>query len=76
MAAPAANGSLLGQRLNLSHSYDLHLSFSNVGSFNPLCQAKEGTCTSTATRATTVRFLTHCITPRQTSFKCNCLKLE
>ena len=33
---------------------------SNAGSFNPLRQAKDQTCTSIMTQATEVRFLIHC----------------
>ena len=40
--------------LNLSHSYNLHGSFSNAGSFNPLHWARDGTCTATATQAIAV----------------------
>ena len=38
-----------GQGLNLGHR-------TNTGSFNPLCQAGDQTCTSAATQATAVRF--------------------
>ena len=40
-----------GQGLNLSHSCDLSWSYSNAGSFNTLCWARDWTCTSTATWA-------------------------
>ena len=46
----------LGQGLNVSSSC------SSAGSFNPLKQAKDGTCASTETRAAAVEFLTHCTT--------------
>jgi len=52
----------LGQGLNLSHNGDLHCSCGNAGSCNPLCQAGYHTHASTAVKATTVRFLTHCTT--------------
>ena len=39
----------LRQRLNLSHSY------SNARSFNPMCSARDQTCTSPRTLAATVR---------------------
>ena len=42
----------LGQGLNLSHSCG------NTGSISPLRWADDGTCTSTATRATASEFLT------------------
>ena len=43
----------VSQELNLSQSC------SNTGSFNPLWQAGDRTCTSAATWAAAVRFLTH-----------------
>ena len=46
----------LGQRLSPSCTCDLHCSYSNVGSFYPLCQVRD----QTQTWATAVRFLTHC----------------
>lgn len=45
--------------LNLSHSCDLRHSCCNTRSFNPLCQARDQTHSSTLTRATEVGFLTH-----------------
>ena len=42
----------------------------NAGSFNPLCQARDRTCTSAVIQATAVRFLTHCTTAR-TQIKAN-----
>ena len=74
MATPTTM-EVLGQGLNLSHSCYLHCSYSNARSFNPLCQARNGTHTSATTQATAVGFLTHCTTPRtpelfDTMFKC------
>ena len=48
-----------GQRLNLSHSCNLHHNCSNARSFNPLCRARDPTFASTVTRAAAVRFITH-----------------
>ena len=47
------------QRLNPSHSCSLRYRHGNAGSFNPLCQARDQTHTSTATRAPAVISLTH-----------------
>ena len=41
----------LGQGLHLSCSYDPKHSYSNTGSFNLLCRARNQTCASTVTRA-------------------------
>ena len=62
MATPMANGSWAGQRLNLSHSCELHHSCGNTRSFNPLHWARNQTHTSAATQATAVRFFTDCTT--------------
>ena len=48
------------QGLTLSSSCNIHCSCGNAGFFNPLCQAKDQTHTSTVTQAVVVRFLTHC----------------
>ena len=49
VAAPTAYGSSWAREgLNPSRSCDLHHSCSNARSFNPLCQAEDGTCTSAA----------------------------
>ena len=48
-----------GQELNLSHSYDLHHSCGNAGSFNPLYWAGDRTQASVATQGAAVRFLIH-----------------
>ena len=53
---------LLDQGSNPRYSCDPHHSCSNTRSFNPLHQARGGTCTSTGTQATAVRFSTHCTT--------------
>ena len=45
-----------GQGLNLSHS------FYNAGSFNPLLQTRDWTCTSAATWVTALGLFTHCAT--------------
>ena len=50
------------QGSNPSGSCDLCLSCGHTGCFNPLCWAKDWTCTSSVTWATAVGFLTHCIT--------------
>ena len=50
----------MGQGLNSSHSCDLHCSWSNARSFNPMHRTGNPTCTLATTQATTVRFLTHC----------------
>ena len=50
----------LGQRLNPSHSCDLHHSCSNARSFNSLHQAGHWTCASAVIQAATDGFLTHC----------------
>ena len=47
------------QWLNLSRSYNRHHCWGNATSLNSLCPARAQTRTSTATRATEVRFLTH-----------------
>ena len=52
----------LGQGLNPSHSYDLHRSWSNSRSFNPLCWDRDQIPASVAIRAAAVRFQTHCST--------------
>ena len=52
----------LGQGPNPSHSGDLHHSFGNTGSFNPLYQGGYQIHTPTATQAPAVGFLTHCAT--------------
>ena len=51
-----------GQGLNLSCSFNLHHSYSDTRSFNPLCMGGDQTHASAATWATAVRFLTHCTT--------------
>ena len=51
-----------GQLLNLSHSCNQEYCWGNATSLNSLCPARARTRTSTATRATEVRFLTHCTT--------------
>ena len=56
VATPMGIWKLPGQRLDQSCSCDLCHSCSNAGSFNPLHQARDWTCTSTATRATIVTF--------------------
>ena len=50
----------LGQGLNSSHSCDLRCNCTNAGSFNPLCWARDQTCTSVETQAAAMGFLTHC----------------
>ena len=47
------------QGLSLTCSCDLWCSCGNAGSFNPLHQAGDGTCTSAVTWAIGVKFLTH-----------------
>ena len=59
MAKSIACGSSLGQGSNPSYSC---YSCGTAGSFNPLRQAWDQTCTSPVTRTTTVRFLSHCST--------------
>ena len=54
-------------------SCDLHCSGSIPGSFNPLRQAEDWTCSSAATRATEVGFLTHCATGRSLNIWPSCL---
>ena len=51
-----------GQGLNPSRSCNLCCSSSSAVSSNPLCWARDQTCTSSVTQATEVRFLTHCAT--------------
>ena len=58
MAVPVANV-ILGQGLNLSHNGELHCRCGNTGSFNLLCQVRDWTQISAATRAAAVGFLTH-----------------
>lgn len=48
-----------GQSLNLSCSCNQDYCWDNATSFKSLCPAWARTCSSTATRATEVRFLTH-----------------
>ena len=57
---PCGLGKFPGQGPNLNHSCDLCHSFGKGGSFNPLPWARARTCTSAATPAAAVRFLTHC----------------
>lgn len=44
-----------------SHSFNLHHSCGSAKSFNPLRRARDKTCTAAETRATAIRFLTHCM---------------
>ena len=50
------------QGLNQSHSCNQSCSCSNARCFNPLHWARNQTCTSAATQAIAVGFLTHCTT--------------
>ena len=51
-----------GNFLNPSCSCNLHHSYGNTSSFNPLHWARDWTCTSAVAWATAVRFLTYCAT--------------
>ena len=63
----------LGQGLNLSCSCDLCHSCSKAMYFNPLCWARDRTCTSAVTGAPEVSFLTHC--PQQELLGSSCLSI-
>ena len=62
MITLTAYGSSQAQRLNLNGSCDLHHSYGNARSFNPLHQAGDRTCTSAVILGTAVGFSTHCST--------------
>ena len=51
-----------GQGSSQSCGCNLYPSCGNARSFNPLCQAKDQTCASTATQVTALGFLMHCTT--------------
>ena len=61
MATPMAIWKFLSQGLNPRCNWDPSHSYGNARSFNPLHWARDRTLTSTATWATVVEFLTHCV---------------
>ena len=61
MVALTAHGSLW-TRNKIWDIAATHTALHSVRSFNPLCLAQDRTCASAVTKATAVRFLTHCAT--------------